>query len=721
MLERVEFQISGVVQGVGFRPWIHTLAAGLSLSGFVRNVAGRVHVEVEGPAEQVARFSRALEQPPPLARIEGVHCQPVTVRGERGFRIAESAEGSAAIAVAPDLAPCADCLAELFDPLDRRYRYPFLSCTQCGPRLTIATRAPYDRVNTTMAGFAMCSACRAEYEDPQDRRFHAQTLACPACGPQLELPLEHAIAALREGKIVAVKGAGGWHLACDARSEAAVTCLRQRKRREEKPFALMVGSLDAARTLGAIDDAAAAQLQSPARPIVLLPALQGVVAASVAPGMGSLGVMLPSTPLHALLCADFGSPLVMTSGNLSDEPIAYRDEDARERLPAVADLLLGHDRPIHIRCDDSVVRPSQVLRRSRGHAPLPIALPFELSTPTLAVGGALKGSFALGAEGRAVLCHHLGDLDQPDAFEAFVAAVGHYQRLFRIAPERIVADLHPDDPAAVWARGQGLELLLVQHHHAHVASCLAEHRAEGPVAAIAFDGAGFGGDGTVWGGEVFKGGCGALERVGSLSAVPLPGGDRASRECWRMAVMRLDEAGLRTDVIAARMGASAVEAVRAVAAGAVNAPLTSSAGRLFDAVASLLGVADEQTFEGQAAMRLEALASRAGESGHYPLEGTEVRPIIGALMADRASTEVRSRRFHSSLAHLVALEAARLGCEKVVLTGGVFQNALLQGEAAALLEARGLVPLVHRKIPPNDGGLALGQLAVAAARDARSS
>jgi hydrogenase maturation protein HypF len=716
--------VSGVVQGVGFRPYVHALATQMQLKGFVRNDAGRVCIEVEGTPPAVAEFSRRLtREAPSLARIDRISTRELDCTGATDFVIDRSADdGTHEIFFGADLAPCDACRAETLNPHDRRYGYPFSSCTQCGPRLTVVTQAPYDRANTTLAGFALCLACRSEYENPRDRRFHAEPIACPKCGPHLSMAVADAALALKEGKIVALKGAGGFHLACDARDEAVVQRLRQRKERDEKPFAVMVPSLAAARALCVISDSDAELLRTPERPIVVLEARKPCgVAPSVAPHLHTLGLMLPSTLLHELLLRELGDvALVMTSGNRSDEPIAIDDEEARDRLGDIADVFLGHDRPIHVRCDDSVVRAGTVLRRSRGFAPLPLNLPTPLRVPTLAVGGMLKSTIALGEARHAVVSHHLGDLQHLEAFEAFTRTVAHYQQLFRVRPERVVADLHPDYPSTQWASELGLPVLRVQHHVAHVASCLAEHGVKGRVAAAAFDGAGYGPDGTLWGGEFFVGEIGALRRVAHLSAVPQPGGDAAARDCWRMALMRLFEAGLPWQAVEAQVGAEAVQSVLMLAQRGVNAPLTSSAGRLFDAAAWVLGLGAKQTFEGQAAMRLEALAAGAPESGHYPVNGCDVRPIFRAFVEDESAPAVRARRFHTSLARLVASVCRGLDCGVVVLTGGVFQNALLSRETEALLKRQGMRALRHRRVPPNDGGLCLGQLTVAAALDERT-
>ena len=741
-----------MVQGVGFRPFAFRLATQLDLSGFVRNDADGVHIEVEGSPAALATFARELKaQAPAPARLAALDVLTIPLRGELGFRIEASTEGEAVQIVIPaDSAPCPNCLAELFDPSDRRHGYPFLNCAHCGPRLTVVRAMPYDRARTTLAGFGMCAACRREYEDPSDRRFHAEPTACPRCGPRLALlaadravtdqPLEAAARALKDGRILAVKGVGGFHLACDARNRSAVSTLRERKAREEKPFAVMVADLAAAERLCRLPPGAADALASPARPILLLEARPDApVAREVAPEGRLLGVMLPSTPLHCLLLAAFDGPLVMTSGNRSDEPIAYTDEDARERLGPLADLTLTHDRPIHIRCDDSVLRWTEVgplpIRRSRGYAPLPLQLPVALDRPTLATGGMLKAAFALGTGAGAVLSHHLGDLDQAEAYQSFEEAVAHYERLYRTRPARLVHDLHPDYPSTRWAQSraaaEGLELLGVQHHHAHFASALIDARLSGPALGVVFDGTGYGLDGGSWGGEIFIGDAAGVERAASLSPAPLPGGDRSAREPWRCALARLGAAGLPVRRVEQRIGAARARAMGQVIRSSVFAPLSSSVGRLFDAVAWLVGGPDQQTFEGQMGIRVEALAASTPACGAYPFAVREFEqrlvfdpaPALGALLEDLdrgLSPAQIARRFHQGLAEATAAVCGalseRTGLSDVVLTGGVFQNALLSGSTCDALRALGLTPHVHRAVPPNDGGLALGQLAVAAAR-----
>ena len=745
--ERRAIAVSGVVQGVGFRPFVFGLASRLGLRGFVRNRLGSVWIEVEGGAPDLERFTAELKKGPPLARIDEVRWAAQPIKGETAFRIEESeSAGASAVFISPDVATCDDCLRELFDPRDRRYRYPFLNCTNCGPRLTIVRGAPYDRERTTMAGFALCADCREEYQDPRDRRFHAQPIACPACGPRLraldgdgqpspapEGPVPWAVAQLASGRIGAVKGLGGWHLSCDARSEVAASELRRRKHRDEKPFALMVRDLAAAEALCELSPGERALLTSLARPIVLVRRRANAeVASAVAPGTPLLGVMLPYTPLHHLLL-ESSPALVMTSGNRSDEPIAFDDADALARLHGIADFFLSHDRPIHSRCDDSVVREVSGaplhFRRSRGYAPLPIRLPFAVKEPTLALGGELKSTFALADGKNGFLSHHLGDLEYAAAFRAYADSIAHYEKLYRISPARLVHDLHPDYASTRYAQERGLPLIAVQHHHAHLAACLAENDAQGPAIGVCFDGMGFGSDGTLWGGEFLVGDCRSFRRAAHLALVPMPGGERATREPWRVAVAHLRAAGEDDAFIAARVEPQALRAVERMIERSFNSPLTSSMGRLFDAVASIAGVCDRASFEGQGAIRLESLAAGTAAAGAYEFESKsgaiDARPVIAEAARDaRSGVSAASiaRRFHSGVVSMVARVCERLrgesGIGQVALTGGVFMNAILLEESLALLEARGFRVFRHRLVPPNDGGLSLGQLAVAAAQDA---
>ncbi|MFQ3660884.1 MAG: carbamoyltransferase HypF [Chloroflexaceae bacterium] len=752
--------VRGIVQGVGFRPFVFGLAHRLGLTGFVRNDSTGVTIEIEGPLAGLERFVAALrDEAPPLARIETLERAVLLPRGDSSFAIvASAATTTRRTLIAPDCATCPDCLRELRDPTDRRYGYPFINCTNCGPRFTIVLDIPYDRDRTTMRQFVLCPACRAEYENPLDRRFHAQPNACPVCGPRLQWeelagswpgaglpPLEAAAAALAAGAIVAVKGLGGYHLACDALHPGAVTRLRQRKQREAKPFALMAPDLATVRRLCALSPAEEALLLSPRRPIVLLDRLPSApVAPDVAPGHATLGLMLPYTPLHTLLLDAFAARrdpehpavLVLTSGNLSDEPIAYRDDDARARLGAIADAILSHNRPIHIRCDDSVTRVvaggEQPLRRSRGYVPEPLRLDLAAPRPILAVGGHQKNTFCLFREREAVLSHHIGDLENLETLTSFREGIAHFERLFDIAPEVVAYDLHPEYLATREALALPIDIKIgVQHHHAHIASVLAEHGREGPVIGIAADGTGFGPDRAIWGGEVLLATLAEFTRLGHLAYVPLPGGDAAVRQPWRMALAYLWHAygpDLATlDFLQSLDPVRAGLIIRMIERG-LNSPPTSSMGRLFDAAAALVGLHSDVAYEGQAAIALEHIAEPA-ERG-YPFSivlevpfRLDMRPAIRALVEDVRSgvgVGVIAGRFHATVATSLAaacrLARERTGLEVVALSGGVFQNRLLLERLLPRLAADGFETLINRRVPPNDGGLALGQAAVAAAR-----
>jgi len=748
---RRSVRVTGTVQGVGFRPFVYSLAARLGLSGFVGNDSEGVFAEVEGDPAAVKEFLAAVERDaPPLARIDRIVSKTMQPNDSPGFTIAPSEPGARRTAlVSADSATCADCLAELRDPADRRHAYPFINCTNCGPRFTIVADVPYDRPNTTMAAFAMCWRCAAEYHDPADRRFHAQPVCCPACGPRLGLrspdgtpvaagdPVAAAAGVLRDGRVLAVKGLGGYHLAVDARSEEAAAALRARKHREDKPFAVMAGSLAAARRLCEVDQAAARLLTSPGRPIVLMPRRPGTVAGAVAPGNRQLGVMLPYTPLHHLLLEAVAGPVVITSGNISDEPIAYRDEDAFARLRGIADGFLTHDRAIHIRTDDSVVRAQRgramVIRRSRGYVPEPITVRARFPRPVLACGAELKNTFCLAKEDRAVVSHHIGDLENAATLRSFTEGIEHFGRLFGIEPQVVAYDLHPEYLSTKYALDLDLDACGVQHHHAHIASCLADNGHDGPVIGVAFDGTGYGTDGTLWGGEFLIADLAGFQRAGHLAPVPVPGGAAAIRQPWRMAAAYLRAAfpggpppGL--DVI--KRNERNWAAVTSMAARGVNAPLSSSAGRLFDAVAALLSVRDTINYEGQAAVELEQLAD-PGETGSYRAAITGQGPFLidGAGLVRAATGELTegapapliAARFHNGVAALIedgcALARERHGLRTVALSGGVFQNVLVAERAAARLEARGFRVLTHSRVPCNDGGISLGQAVVAGARD----
>ena len=762
---RIRIRVEGIVQGVGFRPYVHGLATALQLDGYVGNDLGGVVIEAEGAAAAVEQFVTRLPiEAPPMAVIERVETRALRARGGGGFSIAHSdASGPRAVPVSPDAATCADCVRELRDPDDRRYRYPLINCTNCGPRYTIVRDVPYDRPATTMAGFVMCVDCRREYEDPSDRRFHAQPVCCPACGPRLALsvvpadapgrdpvdaapgpppalardPVGAAAALLRTGRVLAIKGLGGYHLAAAATDAGAVARLRARKQREDRPFAVMVADLGTARELCEVTDEEAALLAGPAAPIVLL-RRRGAdrLAPAVAPRNRELGLLLPYTPLHHLLAEAVAEPFVLTSGNVSDEPIAYADDDARSRLAGIADAFLTHDRPIHMRVDDSVVRvvarrPAPV-RRSRGYAPRPLRLAWECHAHVLGCGAELKNTVCLAKGHHAFVSHHIGDLENYETFRSFTEAIAHLSRLFDVNPRVVAHDLHPEYLATKHALElEDVELIGVQHHHAHIAACLADNGTAGPVIGVAFDGTGYGTDGTIWGGEILVADLERFERAGHLEAVPLPGGAAAIREPWRMAASHLQRAygAVPDDLAVTARHRDRWDRVLAVAAAGVNAPLTSSAGRLFDAVSALVGIRDTARYEGQAAIELEQAADpgerhgyRAGITDGTPFviaAGDLVRAVVDDLRAGVAAAVI-SARFHHGMASatVAACERARAttGLTTVALSGGVFQNVLLTRLVGAGLDAAGFTVLTHHRVPANDGGISLGQVTVAAAR-----
>ena len=765
MSERRRFAVHGVVQGVGFRPFVYVTATALGLTGSVANDAEGVIIEVEGADAALDELARRLHaDAPPLATVTSVDSESIEGCGGTGFVIGATQGGDRARTLAsPDVATCADCLRELVDPGDRRYRHPFITCTNCGPRFTIMTALPYDRATTTMAGFPMCPACRREYDNPRDRRFHAQPIGCHDCGPHLELitpgaesvtgqrAVDATRMALRDGAIVAVKGLGGYHLACDAGNEQAVAELRRRKRRGDKPFAVMVVDLATADELVHIDDAERTLLGGARRPIVLLARRpSAAIAESVAPGNPDLGVMLPYTPMHTLLFGIDGDEqgpraLVMTSGNLGGEPIVYDDAEALHRLGALADGWLRHDRPIEVPCDDSVVRvvdgAELAVRRSRGYAPLPVALPFAVP-PTLAVGADLKSTCCL-AEGRyAWLSQHVGDMDDLATVQAFGAAEKHLELLTGVVPDQLVADAHPGYRSSAWARAHAAGRLVhtVQHHHAHVAAVMAEHGLDGtaPVIGISFDGTGYGDDGAVWGGEVLLADYKDFRRVAHLAYVPLAGGDASVLRPYRMALAHLRAAGVDWDTAlpgdtTLASVAACPPAERDVLAHQLDTGFgcvpTSSMGRLFDAVASLLGVRHAVDYEAQAAIELEGLArginSSDGGSGYgfdCAADVFDAASVIRAIVADLSAgvgTATIAARFHAGVARLVGELAGRTradgGPDTVVLSGGVFQNVVLLRAARHALREQGFTVLVPTQLPPNDGGLALGQVLIAAA------
>jgi hydrogenase maturation protein HypF len=758
----VAVRVTGVVQGVGFRPFVHHLAGELGLSGHVGNDADGVFIEATGPRAAIEAFLRRLVvEAPALAVIEDVQVTPAdpAVRrpGPQTFAIVASPTApasAAATSIPPDTAVCADCLAEMRDPADRRFGYPFIACTNCGPRFSIVTGLPYDRSGTTMADFTLCPDCRAEYTDPDSRRFHAQPTACPACGPRLTMPVPEVVGALASGAIVAIKGIGGYHLACDARDAAAVGRLRSRKQRGDKPFAVMVADLATAGAVAHLGADAAALLTSPARPIVLAdssdPALQDLVA----PGNSFIGVMLAYAPLHHLLF-DAGAPpvLVMTSGNLTDEPICIDPTEAEHRLAGIADVFCHHDRRIHVACDDSVARivagRPQPVRRSRGYAPLPVALPLD-APDLVAVGGEIKATAAVASGRRAWLSQHIGDTENLETLDMLGRSIATLVALQQVQPTAVVSDAHPGYLSHGWAarhaRDLGVEHLEVQHHHAHLAALLAEHSVPPSTAVLGFvfDGTGYGTDGTIWGGELLLGSYASVQRVGHLRPVLLPGGDAAIRFPARAAVAHLAAAGLDPTGTAPGqdLGATGLRLVSRMLATGTHCVPTTSVGRLFDAVASLLDVRQAVDYEAQAAIELEALAARALRADRRPdaLQGprppiTEAegpgllldpRPWIARAVAEHAAGEdvgQAALTFHHALADAVLAAAQQArdlhGIALVGLTGGVFANAVLTEECLDRLGSAGFTVLTHRLVPPNDGGLALGQVAVAAAGGAR--
>ena len=729
--ERRAFRVSGIVQGVGFRPFVYRLAAKYDLSGWVLNDSAGVGIEAEGTAATLDAFADALRTEAPLAAsVTAVTFTDIPSQGEEAFRILESPQGAAArTLVSPDLAVCADCRREILSAADRRHGYAFTNCTNCGPRYSIIRGVPYDRPLTSMAPFRMCPACQHEYDDPADRRFHAQPNACGACGPSYRLLVDEAEAAgdplaaarriVAEGGIVAVKGIGGYHLACDARSEAAVTRLRQRKRREAKALAVMAGSMETVRGLCTVSDEEERWLTSPAAPIVLLRRradARNPAAESVAPGNAYLGVLLPYAPVHLLLLAE-DDLWVMTSANLSGEPIIYEDDIAVRGLAGIADAILVHNREIVHRVDDSVLRMTvggrQIVRRSRGFAPTPLALPFDGGTSVLAGGAELKNTFCLTRGQEAFLSEHIGDLMEHAVLRSYEETIAHYEAFFEVRPALLAADLHPAYLSTQYMRAraahEGLPLVSVQHHHAHIVAVLAEHDVRERVLGVALDGTGYGADGASWGGEFLAADMRDYERRAHFAYLPLPGGDRAAKEPWRLALWVLH-----------------------TMYGEVNAPLTSSAGRLFDAAAALLGVCRVNAYEGQAAIGLELLARRARRAGvilpyHVNLTAAPITvdflPVLAALAdgVECISAEERAGRaldFHVTMAAAVAevlhLLSALTGLRMAVLSGGVFQNALLLEELLAYLaDFRVLLP---HAAPPNDGGIAYGQATVALAR-----
>ncbi|MGD8457273.1 MAG: carbamoyltransferase HypF [Anaerolineales bacterium] len=762
-----KIHIQGVVQGVGFRPFVYNLALDLELKGWVRNTSAGVDIEVEGETDRLDAFIVALrEKAPPLSRIDEFQVTELPSNGFTEFKIVHSAPVPGAFQpISPDVSICPDCLHELFDPEDRHYRYPFINCTNCGPRFTIIQDIPYDRPKTTMAPFEMCPDCAAEYNDPANRRFHAQPVACPACGPKVCLEIEGDVLAekdeairetrrlLLEGKIVAVKGLGGFHLACDAVNAQAVRELRKRKLRVDKPFAIMMPDLTTVRKHCIVSDEESALLESRERPIVLLERdSSSPIAEEAAPGQHTLGVMLPYTPLHYLLMEQvngFTQALVMTSGNLSEEPIATDNGEARKRLDKLADAFLMHERDIHTRCDDSVVRvlpgvtkerkTAEVpgiypLRRSRGYAPYPIKLQSEVP-PLLATGAELKNTFCITRDNYAFLSHHIGDMENYETLRAFEDGVKHFEQLFRIQPEVLAYDLHPDYLATRYALAraeqEGLPAVGIQHHHAHAAACMADNglARDEPVIGVIFDGTGYGEDGAIWGGEFLIADYKGYKRPFHLAYVPLPGGEKAIKEPARVAMAWLHQAGLawEEDLLPVKtLPPEELKVLKQQIEAKVNTPPTSSMGRLFDAVAALAGVRQRVNYEAQAAIEFEAMVD-PDEKGVYPFEIEEntlnPAPIIGSIVKDmREDIGVGkiSARFHNTIVEMVNQICKKLrnrtNINTIALSGGVWQNMVLLQRTLTSLRDENFEVLIHSKVPANDGGLALGQAAIAAYR-----
>ncbi len=754
---RIRARVGGVVQGVGFRPFVYNLARELGLAGFVTNTARGVELCVQGPGAALDRFFRRLQaDSPPLARISQLEQEEEPPRpGQRRFVIRPSRRGRRRALISPDVATCPDCLAELMDPADRRYRYPFINCTNCGPRYTIIKDLPYDRPQTTMAAFTMCPECLAEYQDPGNRRFHAQPNACPRCGPRLWLadsrgreipcadPVREAAARLGRGQVLALKGLGGFHLAVDAFDPEAVARLRRRKQREEKPLALMVPDLEGARELVELDPLSRQALSGIQRPIVICPMRPGTgLAPGVNPGNRSLGIMLPYTPLHHLLMAEGFRALVMTSGNLSEEPICRDNREALERLGPIADCLLLHDRDIYLRSDDSVVRVVagrlRQVRRSRGYVPVPLELAPELvpqgCPPILALGAHLKNTLCLLRGSQAFLSQHVGDLENLETLEFFQLTAGHLARILEARPRILACDLHPDYLSTGWAREQGLPLVRVQHHHAHALAVMAEHGLAGPVLALSLDGTGYGPDGTVWGGELLACHRRGYRRLGRLEHLYLPGGEAAVRQPWRvgLAVLRQlrgeQAAGLDLELV--REKGSHLELWGRMMAGGINTPRTSSLGRLFDAAAAICGLRRRVAYEGQAAVELEqsldpgergsyAFALRRDEKGLIILDW---RPALDELVREAAAgvdIPLLAARFHrglvAGLAAWARAGARQAGLEQVCLGGGCFLNAFLLEHLPPRLEEQGLAVYTPARVPAGDGGISLGQALAAAA------
>ena len=757
-IARFHIQVKGIVQGVGFRPFIYNLAKSCSLLGYVLNDTRGVNIEVEGEKEKIQLFLQDIHaKSPPLAVIDKISCKELSPIGYTSFEIKSSKkEEDKFLPISPDISICNDCLTELFDPKDRRYRYPFINCTNCGPRFTIIKDIPYDRGRTTMSDFKMCRDCQIEYENPSNRRFHAQPNACWECGPQMRIldkngvlikcndPIYFAAELIKKGEIVAVKGIGGYHLACDATKANIVTRLRERKNRIDKPFALMMLNLQQIKKFCKVSSEEEHLLISPRKPIVLLKRKDGAsLPQEIAPKNKYLGVMLPYTPLHYLLLSEVKVPLIMTSGNISEEPIAYRDEDALNKLSKIADAFLMHNREIRIRVDDSVVRvvdkKPMIIRRSRGYAPQPVGLNFKAKKCVLAMGAHLKNTFCFLKRNYGIVSHHIGDLENLSALSALEEGVEHYKKIFYCKPEVVACDVHPNylstNFAREYAKKNSLPLVPVQHHHAHIVSLMAERglNLNKKVIGVAFDGSGLGSDGNISGGEFLIVNSIDSKRVAHLRYVHLPGGEVAIKKPWRMAlsyiyeVYKDDCTSITCQILKNRVKSKKVNLVKNLIERGINSPLTSSAGRLFDAVAAILGIEERINYEGQAAIELEMMAAEKKES-IYPFEITkrgdefviDTLPLIEAILEEnkrKVEPQVIATRFHWSLSSIILnvckLLRKRWGLNQVALSGGVFQNALLVKQAVYLLTSSDFEVFLHKFLPPNDGGISLGQAVVA--------
>jgi hydrogenase maturation protein HypF len=750
----IKINVKGIVQGVGFRPFVYHLSKRYGLSGYVCNSTSGVSIEIEGQKSKIDEFIGKIKTaPPPQAVIFEITSSDIEPVGYDDFVIRPSDDlKEKFVPISPEIATCTHCLAELFDPSDRRYRYPFINCTNCGPRFTIVKDVPYDRKFTTMAPFKMCRICQKEYDDPYNRRFHAQPNACPVCGPGLTLlndklrkidvpdVISEVCRLLKDGNVIAIKGLGGYHLACDAQNPDAVFKLRSRKYREYKPFAIMVKDIEAAKRLCYVNEKEEKALTGSIRPIVLLRKRPGCsVAEDVAPHQKYHGVMLPYTPLHHLIVEESGLVLVMTSGNMSSEPIAYHDEQAFDRLKNIADFYCIHNREIHIRTDDSVIRVWRgneiVFRRARGFAPFPLVLNFRFQENVLACGSELKNSFCLGKDNFAFMSHHIGDLENLETLTSFEEGLEHFQRIFNISPTLVAYDLHPDYLATKYALAlEEIPKIGVQHHHAHIVSCMVDNEIDGEVIGVSFDGTGYGTDGTIWGGEFLICDYKEFKRVGHLEYTPLPGGEMAIKEPWRMAASYLyniyhdDVLDLDIDFVK-RLDREKWATIKKMIDKGINSPMTSSSGRLFDAVSALLGIRKEIYYEGQAAIELEMAAGP--EEGGYPFDLKDaedkvlvlLEPLFKGIVSDlERGVEIESiaSRFHNTIARMILSMCLKLkstsGLDRVVLSGGVFQNHLLLEKTYVLLDKNDFKVFTHHRVPPNDGGIALGQAVVASER-----